>query len=195
MHFITATLTLRINCDDHLTLYLDGVQQEGPNLKIWNQESTFETSADLGIIAAKCHNTGGPGGLVGSLEDERGDVIFDTNTGWKCSAVLEDGWEQPEFQDTSSNWQNAKKVADHDGSQPWTNMVVGQISRDAEWIWSKTLSTTVYCRGKVDFEGKFRFFTFPKISHSIHRFTYHYIASIAQKNYTITLIMPYLPLY
>ena len=158
------------------------MQQEGANLRIWNKESTFETSADLGMISAKCHNTGGPGGLVGSLEDERGNVIFQTNTGWKCSAVLEEGWEQPEFQDTSSNWQNAKKVAVHDGSRPWTNIVVGQISREAAWIWSKTSTNTVYCRGKVVFEGKFNLLTFSRISHSLHKSTYHNIAPIAQKN-------------
>ena len=105
------------------------------------------------MIATKCQNTGGLAGILGSLENERGDILFVTNTEWKCSSVFEDGWEQPEFQDTSSNWQNAQKVSDHDSTFLWKSLI-GKISLNADWIWSQTQTMIVYCRGKILFKGK-----------------------------------------
>ena len=144
-------MTLRVTCDDHLELYLDGVQQQHSALKIWQQESTFEEiTSKLEIIALKCVNTGGPGGIIASLENEDGDVVFYTDTYWKCSSVLEEGWQLSGFQDTSDNWHNAIKKGDN-GDPTWG--FIKQISHDADWIWARA-GGTVYCRGVVFTKGK-----------------------------------------
>ena len=144
-------MTLKITCDNILEVYLDGVQQQDNKLKAWNAESTFVTPDRLSLIALKCTNTGGPAGILASLQNEGGDVVFYTNTNWKCSSVLEEGWQLSEFQATSDNWQNAAKRGDH-GSTTWG--YIGEISHDADWIWAAKNEATVYCHGVVTVKGK-----------------------------------------
>ena len=145
---IAVKLTLRITCDDVIQkLYLDGEEQQDPKFRDWQSESTLETSDTLKVIAVRCINSGGgPAGIVASLENKEGKTIFYTNTNWTCSSERENNWYLPEFQATSANWENAVKRADHGGSH-WP--VIGEISRDADWIWAIRNPLTVYCRGTI----------------------------------------------
>ena len=151
---ITGKMTLRITCDGAiLDLFLDGEQQKQKNsiddFSKWNRESTFDTSNKLRVVAVTCRNQNGGAGVLASLEDERGNTVFYTNTKWKCSSVLETDWQLSEFQATSENWQNAVKTRDHSEE-------IGQISPTAVWIWNvENLIDTVYCRGEGITKGKF----------------------------------------
>ena len=95
------------------------------------------------VIALKCWDKGGDDGILASLENESGDAVFHTDTSWKCSSVLENDWQYADFQATSVNWQNAVKRRDHLNSAR-----AGQISLDADWIWTNEDQDKVYCRGE-----------------------------------------------
>ena len=152
---ITGKMTLRITCDGAiLDLFLDGKQQQqqqnsNDDFSKWDQESTFDTSDKLRVIAVSCRNQRSGAGVLASLENYSGDTVFYTNTKWKCSSVLETDWQLSEFQASSENWQNAVKTRDRSKN-------IGQISPTAVWIWSVgNLIDTVYCRGEGITEGEF----------------------------------------
>ena len=139
-------MTLRITCDDEIQeLYLDGELQQviDGSDKDWAYVTTLETSDELTVIAVKCWDKVGDDGLLASLENESGDTVFHTDTNWKCSSVLENDWQDVDFQATSVNWQNAVKRRDHLNSAR-----AGQISLDADWIWTNGDQDKVYCRGE-----------------------------------------------
>ena len=130
-----------------MEVYLDGVQKRDGHLGYWGSVSEFQTSKGLRVIALKCFDEGGGWyGILASLKNEEGETILLTDTNWKCSSVHEEGWEHPEFKDSSGNWQSASKIRDH-GNGPWGFR--DGISHDADWIWAVGSGSTAYCRGVV----------------------------------------------
>ena len=90
-------------------------------------------------------------GILASLTNEDGDDIIVTDGKWRCSAVLEPGWERVKFRESSDNWSDAATIAQH-GQGPWSNIrkYIGSISHEAMWIWNReSKSETVYCRRRV----------------------------------------------
>ena len=135
-----AGYKLRVTCDDILQVFLDGVEQTDASLGVFYAESVITPAEMFQVIAFKCRNTGGPSGIVASIEDEAGATIYTTDTSWKCSSTLQDGWSNMDF--NSESWPNAVKIADH-GDSPWNT--IGGISPDADWIWAPDNPWTVYC--------------------------------------------------
>ena len=101
------------------------------------------------VIATKCYNTGGAYGVLASLENTKGEVILTTDTQWKCSSTMTDGWEMMAF-DGHSSWPSA--------SVQNRTKQVNKIRREAKWIWTgHGYNNLTYCRyqGKKINLGKF----------------------------------------
>jgi hypothetical protein len=141
---------LRATCDNLLEVYLNGENQHDGALGDWLKVSTFETSEILRVVALKCTDSGGKYGIIASLHNTQGEVELKTDTTWKCSSVYVEGWERPDFEDTSCDWNYAEKIKDH-GDGPWQKKgQIRQISDEADWIWAEgTFTKIAYCRGQV----------------------------------------------
>ena len=74
------------------------------------------------LLAASCHNEGGPAGLLVRLtiEVESGTpTVIASDASWKASGSKAEGWEKPAFDDAS--WGAAAVVA-RLGDGPWTSV-------------------------------------------------------------------------
>ena len=97
-----ADLRLHATCDNFLTTYLDGVEQNDPNRARYNVFTEFTVPQHTQVIALQCYDSGGGYYLVASLNNGR---KTDTDS-WKCSNASEPGWTLPDFDD--SHWPKAK---------------------------------------------------------------------------------------
>ena len=103
--------TLKITCDNFMTLWLDGELTTVENQNDWVQISTINVPLSTRSIAVKCVNQGGGFGIIGSIQDADGDTVLVTDKSWRCSKELEDGWEKPDFEE-SKDWK-AAAIRDH----------------------------------------------------------------------------------
>ena len=135
--------TLRATCDNVMTVFVDGVQQAAEGLENWPAESQISVPSNFKVIGIQCLDYGVIPGILASLHDENGDEVLVTDKSWTCSQKQEEGWTAPGFD--SGTWEEGDVIGQH-GVAPWR--IIGQISRNAGWIWTKDhkTHTTVYCR-------------------------------------------------
>ena len=135
--------TLRATCDNVMTVFVDGVQQAAEGLDNWPAESQISVPSNFKVIGIQCLDYGVIPGILASLHDENGDEVLVTDKSWTCSQKQEEGWTAPGFD--SGTWEEGDVIGQH-GVAPWR--IIGQISRNAGWIWTKDhkTHTTVYCR-------------------------------------------------
>jgi len=137
--------TLRATCDNKMTVYVDGVEQEVDGLSNWRKESQIPLPSDFKVLAIKCEDVGGKVGVLASAHNEAGEDVLVTDGSWSCSKEEEEGWTEPGFRESSDNWEAGDVIGKH-GVSPWSK--IGEISDDANWIWTKNWKAweTVYCR-------------------------------------------------
>ena len=122
---------LTATCDDTMTVYLDGTKvPEDEQMSQWNQVSTVIIPSETVVLAIQCHNTGGPEGIVSSTDD---GILTDAS--WKCSGEEQDGWTNPDFDDSA--WEPAAVLRESD---------VEGVAPDAQWIWSTDGQSDAFCR-------------------------------------------------
>ena len=146
-------VVLKATCDNRMSVYVDGEYQYASNLNKYNILSTIVIpSGNFKVIAIKCVDIGQGEGLLASAEDYLGELVLLSDATWKCSEVLEEGWEQVNFIASSENWKNAVDI----GEKSWS--VKGQVSPYADWIWTENRVDTIYCRAEMPWErGLFSF--------------------------------------
>ncbi|XP_063695080.1 uncharacterized protein LOC134826584 isoform X2 [Bolinopsis microptera] len=147
LHLANADLKLNVICDDQMTLWINGVQTDVAGQGAWNQMSTISLgpAGATNVIGIKCLNTGGPYGIMGSVEDESGNNVLVTDNSWSCSNAADAGWEQAGFVE-GDNW-NAASYYPHrvyiTNNGPWA----AAMSANKQIIWTASAAdTTVYCR-------------------------------------------------
>ena len=79
----------RATCDNKMELYADG-ELVISNDK-WNTAVDVNLPADTTVIAVECEDVGVIGGIRASFNQG----IITTDSSWKCSATLEEGWNLP----------------------------------------------------------------------------------------------------
>ena len=80
------------------------------------------------VIAVEAMNSGGPGGLILSLDswktrprgDKKGSQILSTSPAWKASKTADAGWKKTGFND--SQWKKSTTIAEIGGG-PWGSEV------------------------------------------------------------------------
>ena len=137
---------LKATCDDRMAVYIDGEYQYAADLNTYNILSTIVIPNSFKVIAIKCVDIGQGEGLLASAENYLGELVLLSDTTWKCSEVLEQGWEQTNFDASSENWNNAVDI----GEKSWS--VKGQVSPYADWIWTEKRVDTIYCRVEMPWE-------------------------------------------
>jgi len=132
--------TLFITCDNILLLYVDGFGVTSPhNDADWRKTSSTLLPAGTRSVAVSCQDLHHQEGILASTTN--GAL---TDSSWKCSSSSPNGWEQPDFDDSS--WAAAEEIANH-GDSPWKTRP--GINPNAKWIWTSGTprgDTTVYCR-------------------------------------------------
>ena len=147
-----------MQCDEKAVVYVNGVLvgRTETRTEVWRGK----VSNDTQLIAVRCENTGGPGGLLVSM----GDFLV-SNTKWKCSKKvdMDRDWYKVNFNDSA--WNNSYKIGNNDGSL-WTTVTSWKQVRfpaSAQWIWAdeqwkelpvESETETIYCRrrtGKIYF--------------------------------------------
>lgn len=151
-----AHSVLTIDADNTIEdLYIDGVRVNHlPGYANWVVVDSVALKSWTRVIAVRASNvlTASPAGLMAS--DSLGRVRTNAAT-WKCHNALVEGWNSPDFDD--STWPAAAQIKRNDdpsglwyGTQPTT-----MIHPHAWWIWTwynyGTWSTdpVVYCRVRL----------------------------------------------
>ena len=128
----TATFT----CRDSMELFADGVSL-GKDNDWWGTATDFVIPGNTKVIAVAAKNTHFPPGILGSFSN--GLV---TNSSWKCSEQLLQGWNSRDFDDRS--WPAALEMKRH-GDGPWG--YIAGIDPSAKWIWTiRPRFRSCYCR-------------------------------------------------
>ena len=139
-----------------MSLWINGVQTDVAGQGVWNEMSTvgLGPAGATNVIGIKCLNTGGPYGIMGSVEDESGNNVLVTDNSWSCSNAADDGWEKADFVE-GDNW-NAASYYPHrvyiTDNGPWA----AAMSAKKQIIWTASAAdTTVYCRKVISGCGKY----------------------------------------
>merc|ERR1740124_1129181 len=72
--------------------------------------STLNIPESTRSIGISCLNTGGPYGIMGSIQDAGGNDVLVTDDSWSCSNTADAGWEGPDFEE-GDNWNAASYYA------------------------------------------------------------------------------------
>ena len=141
-HFNAANDLSFTSCgDDVHTVYVDGKQVASqPYDGNWNENVISNVPLSAQILAVSVTNLHGVAGLRGALTN--GTVITDSS--WKCTTTLNDGWQDITFDD--SNWP-AAVVRDYPmaGCDSFPSAAL-------KALWTEpTFSTlkTIYCRKQL----------------------------------------------
>lgn len=138
--------TLKAACDDETTVYVDGELKHSDT--DWDSIARVDVPSSAQVIAISCRDDGGGYGIVGDLTDSSGNSIMVTDNSWRCSAVKEDGWEQPGFD--AGEWNAPKDMGD--GSHLKRLEQFAEISspdRKAIWAAGTDGNKEVYCRKEL----------------------------------------------
>ena len=113
---------LRLTGDDEITdLFVDGLRRDvikTETLANWKEETEIPIDSKPRLIAIKANNEITSAAILASLSNHVGEDIAVSNSSWRCSKVLENGWETVEFREHSENWSNAVEFAKH-GEGVW----------------------------------------------------------------------------
>jgi hypothetical protein len=136
----TLAARLRVTADDIVSIWFNGELVAEPT-SLWQTLKEYEVAVFLypnrkNVIAFKATNLYEQGGydrglvaeLLYTLNDAPAYVNSDST--WKVSATLSDGWEALDFDD--SGWANAVSLGPSN-QPPWSS--VG-LNSEAQWIWS-----------------------------------------------------------
>jgi len=114
-----------LTADDQFVLFVNGTEAGRSDGKpyAWQRPKIFEVTsllhAGLNIFAIKATNTGGQAGVLGKimiLFEDGEQLTLITDRHWKASAQVEEGWEEPGFQD--ADWMEALELGDF-RTAPW----------------------------------------------------------------------------
>ena len=129
----------RIRCDDKADIFVNG--QLAHSTLAWTDVWMAALGADVSVVAVKCKNDLGFGGLIASFSS---GIVSSRH--WKChSGKPSERWTQIDFDD--SDWQHPCE---------WTDAIRESKKRsafpeEAKWIWLPTCDRdkeyhAVYCR-------------------------------------------------
>ena len=129
-----GVITVTISADDAYELYVNGNLVGNNNSWSISHSYTVQSIAGKNVIAVKCTDGGGDGGML--AEVDFGGERFVTDHSWKVSTVEEDQWETVDFSDIS--WNKATSYGLHGVAEPWSlyKNVTGISTSDVHWIWS-----------------------------------------------------------
>ena len=128
-------------------MYTDGVlkgQTDG-----YTQSWSESLVAMPDVVAVKCHNVHGVGGIMVSVGD-----LLKSDAHWKCMCMRSApvGWTDPGFDDSS--WSYTYEISFNDASVQWE--VDARFQRDVKWIWADeywqlqgTDEREIYCRRRT----------------------------------------------
>jgi hypothetical protein len=131
-----ADRILSATCDDIMTVYVDGEAHQDEAMQNFKEVSMVTIPYGTTVVAIECHNLNGPFGILGSTDD---GILTDEN--WRCSGEQQDGWTNPDFDD--STWETPALIGSN-GNPTWGQME--GISAEAQWMWSEGSEETTYCR-------------------------------------------------
>ncbi|ESP03567.1 hypothetical protein LOTGIDRAFT_237665 [Lottia gigantea] len=146
-------ITGEVTCDDKMTFYVDG--KEVVYFDNWRYTASVSFPASSTVIAVKCFDHGGKGGIKGLFSNG-----VRTDPSWRCSTSAPDGWNNWNFDDSS--WQDATIQPHSWGFRPLN------LYGKADWIWTDgdTNDRLIYCRYRLNpdscEEGDERLLTDPK---------------------------------
>ena len=98
---------MKVACDDVTTIFVDGEQKTVAGTGYYGHLATLQIPASTGAVGIKCHNTGGASGIMAQVQDLAGNVITVTDSSWKCTNQLQDGWSTAGFSE-GDNWKPAR---------------------------------------------------------------------------------------
>ncbi len=114
-----------MTADNQFVLFVNGQEVARSDGKeyAWQRPQTADITTLLqpgkNALAVAATNEGGPAGVLGKLvvEFETGDpLIVVTNRQWRCALSEQEGWQRPDFDDSS--WEEVREVGNF-GVPPW----------------------------------------------------------------------------
>jgi len=127
-------MTLHATCDDRMKVYFDGeLQPETDAMKWWEAVSQLSIPAGTRVLAIECKDVGMGGGVLASTS-----TGLKTDSSWRCSNEVIEGWTQPGFVFPPDTFASANTLGNNTVS-PWINDNLGprpDIQADAQWIWA-----------------------------------------------------------
>jgi hypothetical protein len=140
-------IDVAITADDGYEIYINGIFMG--NGSDWRLAKTYSAPSIAGknIIAVKCFDIDGVGGLVAEIDFNGSHFV--TNDDWKVVKSEESGWETVAHNDIA--WQKATSYGLHGIASPWAdyqNVVGISTTSNVHWIWSSDAENdnTVYFR-------------------------------------------------
>ena len=88
-----------------MTVYADGEVLIEPNYELysWRSSNTAVVPVTTKVLGIACKDKYGAFGIVASLDN---GIVTDES--WFCSSTFVSGWNLPGFQDSNSDFSNAK---------------------------------------------------------------------------------------
>jgi len=123
---VPKSVTVAGSCDNSMRVYINGKKAVSSNE--WSTPVRAEIAKSLvkgkNVIAVEAVNSGGPGGLILSVDswksrprgDKKGSPILSTSPAWKASRKAASGWKVTGFND--SEWRKSTSLAEIGGG-PW----------------------------------------------------------------------------
>ena len=127
---VPESVTVTGSCDNAMRVFINGKKAVSSNE--WSTPVRAKIAGILkkgrNIIAVEAVNSGGPGGLILSLDswksrprgDKKGSQILSTSSAWKASRKAAAGWKKTAFND--SQWKKSTSIAEIGGG-PWGRSV------------------------------------------------------------------------
>ncbi|MEE3230452.1 MAG: heme-binding protein, partial [Planctomycetota bacterium] len=127
---VPKSVTVAGSCDNSMRVYINGKKAVSSNE--WSTPVRAEIAKSLvkgkNVIAVEAVNSGGPGGLILSVDswksrprgDKKGSPILSTGPAWKASRKSAGGWKVAGFND--SEWKKSTSLAEIGGG-PWGSSV------------------------------------------------------------------------
>ncbi|MFP6738562.1 MAG: hypothetical protein VCD34_07445, partial [Planctomycetota bacterium] len=127
---VPESVTVAGSCDNSMSVFINGKKVVSSNE--WSTPVRAKIASSLvkgkNVIAVEAVNSGGPGGLILSLDswktrprgDKKGTQILSTSPAWKASRKAAVGWKKTAFND--SQWKKSTSIAEIGGG-PWGDSV------------------------------------------------------------------------
>ena len=129
-----------ITADNQANLYVDG-KQTGRNNNDWTKSDSYTFPSHTKVLAVYIKNTGGPGGLLGSLSN---GIVTDSQ--WKCTSQKQTNWFTVDFDDSA--WPAASVQQGIRGG-----FRVNGVAPNARWIGARDANAAeIYCRRRISFQ-------------------------------------------
>ena len=110
-------MTLHATCDDQMKVYFDGeLQPETDAMKSWLETSQLSVPAGTRVLAIECKDVGMGGGVLASTS-----TGLKTDSSWRCSSEVIEGWTQPDFVIAPDTFATANTLGDNTKNPfgPW----------------------------------------------------------------------------